>query len=278
MGKTPFNVKVFCGQEELSVGEYGYLGRLEPGTMRLQLECPSDANIVAFVNQAKNIMPVRVRKSDPLQIKHFRANVHLVRPRDTGITVSRIVVAKSQIIPLYPNSLYLADFDPHGEMRIWEVSLVAWRGYFYLKTQLLHTTTLYLDLCRNCVRCPYFEEEKGRKWPQLIEFCQWLMDERRLLLRLPDISDYRPILESSPNLDANEALVIFFSWARLFAVLRLANGNSILVRSDQLPKRCNQLPRLTLGEVVRVKSVEKLPRRDKPSFFTHEAIGVSLAS
>lgn len=275
MPKSPFKARVFCGQEEIGAEEYGYLGKLDPGTVRLQVECPKDAMIYGFVNQAKNVMPVKARKNDPLPTKHFRANVHLVQPSSSAVSRT---LAWSQVIPLYPNSLHLAEFGLNGELKVWEVSLVAWRGHFYLKTQLLHVAQMYLNLKMNRMACPYFEENSGRRWIQLIQYCQQLMDERRVLLRLPDISDYRPVAEQMPKLCANEALVIFFSWARLFAVLRLADGNCILVRTDQLPKRCNQLPHLTLGEVVRVKSIEKLPRRDKPSIFTHEAIGVSLAN
>ena len=200
MAKSPFGVRLFFEGEELQLGEYGYLGKLEPGLVKIQAECPEDADIHAFIMQGKKrIAPIKMRRG--AGFKYFRADVSL-RTKDQGFHLPRVGRVYS-VEPVHPNSFHLAEFQPSGKLVVWEVSVVVWRGHFYLKTQLLHTATLYLDLDQNCLRCPYFEEEKGRAWPQLVEFCQWLMDERRLLLRLPDFSDYRPVIESQPDLRHN---------------------------------------------------------------------------
>ena len=276
MPKAPFEAKAFCGQEEIKVGEHGYIGRLNPGRVQLRVECPIGRKIFAFVKQRQNVMPVTVRYKPDTDEKYFCANVQVVAQHPSGVWYSRSAGSNS-FMPLYPNSIHLADFGSGGEMKIWEVSLVGWKGHFYLKVQLLHTAKLFLDLDRNNVRCPYFEEDAGRRWPQLIEFCQRLMDERKLLLRLQYSSTYQSLPSATLDLASDQALVLFFSWARLFAVLLLPNGNRILLRADQLPLRPRQLPHVKIGEFVRVKKIERLPRLEKrPSTFTHEAVGVSL--
>src|SRR3989344_1902918 len=221
MPKPPFSVSVFFEGEELQIGEHGYLGKIKAGRMRMIAECPEDADIHAFIMQGKKcIAPIRTRRS--AGNKYFRADVSL-EIKDPGFRLPGIGRVNS-VEPVHPNSMHLVEFRSGGEFGVWEVSVLSWKGHFYAKTQLLHTATLYLDFQKNRVRCPYFEDEKGRAWPQLVEFCQRLMDEHRALLRLPDFVDYRPFSELKPT-RSDEAVVIFFSFPRMFGVVRLVNGN-----------------------------------------------------
>ena len=275
MGKTPFNVKVFFNGSELPIDPNGYLGMLRPGTARIQVTC-SQADIHAFsVDGNKRITLLKVRRDNCIGTKWFRADVHLEQRHQQVCTLVAKVPGREQVIPVYPNSVRLVELAQLGGFNIWEVSIIGWKGNFFLKSQLVHTATLFRDGDR--VKCPYFAE-KYRSWPHLIEMCGELAREAGI--QIPNISLYAQDSAVTPGgLAQGQAIVIHFEYAHMFGVARLRNGNSILVLPDQLPVRNGELlPYLELGEVVRVKSVEKLPRRDKPSFFTHEAIGVSLAS
>ena len=234
----------------------GFVGRLPPGKAKIVVTVDPEAEVYGFsISGRKTIVP----KSG----KSYKAMVD-------------VRVGPGFNYPFFPNNFCLLQFG-QADVKVWEVSLIGCKGNFFFRVQLLHEADLYSEGGK--LRSPYLAGE--HKWPELVTFCQKLLDEK--VASLPDISTYKPS-NGRVNLPPNQGLVIHVRYARSFAVLATASNGNVLVLPEDMPTNGNSFPKLHVGDTVEFRRLMKLePRFNKfgkrrDVNFQHSALGVSVVS
>lgn len=170
----------------------------------------------------------------------------------------------------HQNFVRVLEVDLYGAFSLWEVALVAQDGELFVAQQRVYETRCYED--GGVVVCPFFEGQ-DRSWPGLVEILRAIFANRVETL-LP-VSAHEPAQPIAADLGEGEGVVLFYSFAKDFGAIRLANGESALVRSAALEERpeVGKFRCLFAGERV---SCEDILETDPDSSFDFEAVSVKV--
>jgi len=251
-GLEGVSVSVSHNGQVLAIGDYGRLGILSHGKIRLDVwvQARYEDTHVFTVDGGKNIAPKRNQALEWREERHYNLNIP-IENASHGIPFAR-----------YPqNNLRVLVIEKNGWIQVWEIALISQFGNFFLTVQQTYRVRCYRD--GEKVVCPQL------KWPQMDSFVENLKEGDPK--ELTPLAEYQPEPKPTGNgLGPKEALVLWYNMAKQVGYIVDKDGKQIRVHWTQI-ERPGPIVFLLKGEVVTYADLK--PTRGATSF-EKEAFGI----